>query len=101
LEKAAVLIQQCLQDEPDSPQLWLKQAAIMGALAEFSEAIEILIRLNREYPKRPAILKKLVLAFEQQRDISKAVAFLRSYHIFFPEDKWASEKIAFYRHLGV
>ncbi|MCU0568137.1 MAG: protein kinase [Oculatellaceae cyanobacterium Prado106] len=101
LEKAAILIQQCLQEEQDSPQLWLKQAAILGTQAKFSEAIEILIRLNREYPKRPAILKKLVLAFEQQRDISKAIAFLRSYNNLFPEDPWASEKIAFYRHLGV
>jgi eukaryotic-like serine/threonine-protein kinase len=101
LEKAAILIQQCLEEEPDSSQLWLKQAAILGTQAKFAEAIEILIRLNREYPKRPAILKKLVLAFEQQRDTSKAIAFLRSYNNLFPEDTWASEKIAFYRHLGV
>jgi eukaryotic-like serine/threonine-protein kinase len=101
LEKAAILIQRCLQEEQDSPQLWLKQSAILGTQAKFSEAIEILIRLNREYPKRPAILKKLVLAFEQQRDMSKAIAFLRSYNNLFPEDPWASEKIAFYKHLGV
>jgi eukaryotic-like serine/threonine-protein kinase len=101
IEKAANLVQHCLQDDQDSPQLRLKQAAILGTQAKFSEAIEVLIQLNREYPKRPAILKKLVLAFEQQRDISKAIAFLRSYNTLFPEDPWASEKIVFYRQLGV
>lgn len=56
------------------------------------EASEILLQLNRDHPGTPAILKRLVLVFEQLRDPGKAAAFLRAYLKEDPGDSWAVPK---------
>ncbi|MEQ8819818.1 MAG: protein kinase [Sumerlaeia bacterium] len=73
------LVTKCLEDDPDSPDLQLKQAAILGMEAQYAPAVEILLRLNRKYPGTPGILKRLAMVYEQLRDPGKAKAFKRAW----------------------
>jgi eukaryotic-like serine/threonine-protein kinase len=98
VQKAETVLRHCLIVEGDSPQLLLKKASILGAQARYAEASEILLRLNREFPQRLAILKRLILVFEQQRDIGKVGAFLRAYSNLLPEDHWVREKLETYKN---
>jgi eukaryotic-like serine/threonine-protein kinase len=99
VQKAELTLNNCLTIEGECPQLLLQKASILGAQARYEEASKILIGLNRDYPQRLAILKRLVLVFEQQRDISKVGAFLRAYRNLLPEDPWVQEKIETYNRL--
>ena len=58
----------------------LRKASVLGLQAKYAEACDILLQLNRDFPNRPAVLKRLVTVYEQLRDIGKAVAFLKAYH---------------------
>lgn len=51
------------------------------------------MRLNRGFPQRPQVLKRLVLVFEQLRDPGKAAAFPKVYNRLATEDPWAAKKI--------
>jgi serine/threonine-protein kinase len=73
------LVTKCLEDDPDSADLQLKQATILGMEAQYALAVEVLLRLNRKYPGTPGILKRLAMAYEQLRDPGKAKAFRRAY----------------------
>ena len=79
LSEAAKVLKVCLEDDPDSPELLLKKASILGLQAKYKEACEILLKLNRQYPNKPSILKRLALVYEQLRDQGKAAAFKRAY----------------------
>jgi len=92
LERAEQVIAQILADEGQHPNTLLKKASVLGLQASYVEASEILLRLNREFPGRPAILRRLVLVFEQVRDLGKAAAFLRAYMKACPDDAWAADK---------
>ena len=50
------------------------------------------MRLNRDFPGRPAILQRLVIVFEQLRDVGKAAAFLKAYARAVPHDAWANKR---------
>jgi len=93
VHRASGLVERCLSDDPTSVGLRLKKASILGLQARYSEAIEVLLLLNRECPQRANILKRLALAHEQLRDIGKAVAFLRAYVRLIPEDMAAQGKL--------
>src|SRR5262249_11060419 len=92
LHRAERLIDRALEAEENNPNLWLKKASVLGMQARYAEAGEILLRLNREHPGRPGILRRLVVVFEQQRDLGKAMAFLRAYLRELPEDPWGLRK---------
>jgi serine/threonine protein kinase len=79
IDDASQLINKCLEDDPTSPELLLKKASILGLQAKYKEASEILLKLNRSHPNKPAILRRLALVFEQLRDTGKATAFRRAY----------------------
>jgi eukaryotic-like serine/threonine-protein kinase len=79
IPEAAQVLKICLKEDPDAPDLLLKKASVLGLKARYKEASEILLRLNRQYPNKPAILKRLSLVFEQLRDEGKATAFRRAY----------------------
>jgi len=79
ISEAAQVLKICLEEDPDTPELLLKKASILGLQARYKEASEILLNLNRQYPNKPAILKRLALVFEQLRDQGKAAAFRRAY----------------------
>ena len=49
---------------------------------------------------RPAILRRLVIVFEQLRDVGKAAAFLKAYARTVPHDAWANEKRDRFAALG-
>jgi serine/threonine protein kinase len=98
--KAEKMLEWCLAEDGETPQLLLKQASILGAQAKYHEAAEILIQLNRKRPHNPAVLKRLVLVFEQLRDISKARAFLKAYSRLVPDDAWVQKKQELYTHVG-
>jgi len=79
VSESAQVLKICLEEDPDSPELLLKKASIMGLQARYKDASEILLKLNRQYPNKPAIMKRLALVFEQLRDQGKAAAFKRAY----------------------
>lgn len=79
IPEAAQVLKKCLEEDQEAPDLLLKKASILGLQARYQEASEILLNLNRQYPNKPAILKRLALVFEQLRDQGKAVAFRRAY----------------------
>jgi serine/threonine-protein kinase len=79
ISQAAQVLNICLEEDPDAPDLLLKKASVLGLQARYKEASEILLGLNRQYPNKPAILKRLALVFEQLRDPGKAAAFRRAY----------------------
>lgn len=94
------MVEKCLPIEGELPDLLLKKASLLGLQAKYSQAAKLLLSLNREYPNRPAILKRLVLVFEQLRDTGKAVAFLRAYSKAVPNDLWATRKLDQFAALG-
>jgi serine/threonine-protein kinase len=101
LLRASRLVEECLAQEEPSAGLLLKKASILGLQTQYQEACALLLRLNREYPGRPAVLKRLVLVYEQLRDTGKALAFLRAYLRAVPADAWAKEKQKEFAALGL
>jgi len=101
LEDAAKLVDTALKFEEESLELLLKKASLLGMQAKYAEAYEILLSLNRTYPQRSPILRRLVLVCEQMRDIGKAAAFLRLYLKISPDDKWALLKSKQFANLGL
>ena len=87
--------------EVSKPEMLLKKASICGLQSKYDEAIEILISLNQSYPRRPSILKRLALAYEQVRQPQKAMAYLKVYKKVSGGDVWADEQMDRYRLLGV
>jgi serine/threonine-protein kinase len=59
------------------------------------------MRLNRDFPQRPQILKRLVLVYEQLRDPGKAAAFLKAYSRLANEDPWTKKKMQQFSALGL
>lgn len=100
IERARNLVETMVADDGETPNILLKRASIFGLQAQYHEASEILLRLNRDFPGRPAILRRLVVVFEQLRDIGKASAFLKAYGRDNPNDTWVSEKRERFAALG-
>ena len=101
VDRAKAIIDRCVEDSPDSPDVLLKQASIMALDARYEDAAEHLLALHRRMPGKAAILRRLVAVFEQVRDSGKAVAFLRAYMKVAPGDPWAIDKLDQYRGLGL
>ena len=59
------------------------------------------MRLNREFPLRPQVLKRLVLVYEQLRDPGKAAAFLKAYNRLVDGDLWGEQKRMQFSNLGL
>jgi serine/threonine-protein kinase len=95
------MIEQCIVEDGESPSLLLQQASILGLQARYEEACSILMRLNRDYPQRLQVLKRLVLVYEQLRDPGKAAAFLRAYNRLASEDPWARAKLLQFSAMGL
>ena len=94
-------IDQCLAEDGDSPSLLLQRASILGLQARYEEACSILMHLNRDFPQRPQVLKRLVLVYEQLRDPGKAAAFLKAYNRLAIDDAWARKKMEQFSALGL
>lgn len=101
LYKAETMLKYCMQVEGETTNLLLTKASLLGSQARYDEACQLLLALNRQHPQHPATLKRLVLVFEQLRDIGKAVAFLRVYVRLVPDDTWATEKLEKFAALGL
>lgn len=101
IDRASEVIDRCLASDGPSPVLLLRKASILALKARYQEASEILLRLNRDHPRTPAILKRLVLIFEQLRDTGKAAAFLKAYLREAPGDGWAVQKLEQFSALGI
>ena len=93
INKAEKAIAQCLAIEGHTPNLLLQKASILGSQAKYQDAADLLLSLNRDYPRNSAILKRLILVFEQLRDTGKILAFLKAYLKINPEDTWGQEKL--------
>jgi serine/threonine-protein kinase len=59
---------------------------IIGAQAKYDEACAVLLLLNRDFPNRPELLKRIVTVYEQLRDVQRASAFLKAYERQVPPD---------------
>lgn len=101
VDRARAFVDKCLLDAPNAPDLLLRKASILALDSRFADAAEQLLALHRRLPNRPAILKRLVVIFEQMRDMGKAVAFLRAYLKAVPGDAWALGKVKHYQALGI
>jgi eukaryotic-like serine/threonine-protein kinase len=100
IHRAEELIDRCIASDGAGHALLLKKASVLAIRARFEEASAILLQLNRECPRTPAVLKRLVLVFEQVRDPGRARAFLKGYMREVPEDPWALEKLEQFSALG-
>lgn len=92
IDRSRDLIDTMLAEDGETPNILLKKASVLGLRAQYREASEILLRLNRDFPGRPAVLRRLVVVFEQLRDLGKASAFLKAYGRIHVEDAWVKEK---------
>ncbi|MDZ8035389.1 protein kinase domain-containing protein [Nostoc sp. DedSLP04] len=101
IHSAIEMVEKCLGIEGELPDLLVKKASLLGLQAKYEDAAKILLSLNREHPKSPAILKRLVLVFEQMRDTGKATAFLRAYLKIAPDEQWAKNKLEQLNAIGV
>jgi len=101
VERARSFVDKCLLDTPNAPDLLLRKASILALDSRYVDAAEQLLTLHRSLPNRPAILKRLVVIYEQMRDMGKAVAFLRAYLKAVPGDPWALDKVKRYQALGI
>jgi len=101
VDRACAFVEKCLLDAPNSPDLLLKKASLLALDSRYADAAEQLLMLHRKLPNRPAILKRLVVIYEQMRDTGKAVAFLRAYLKTVPGDAWALDKVKHYQALGI
>jgi serine/threonine-protein kinase len=77
IREALDMVGRCIQRQGELPGLLLRKASLLGVQARYKEAAELLMKLNRLLPRRYAILKRLVMVFEQMRDWEKAVSFKR------------------------
>lgn len=81
------------------PEMLLKKASVCGLQSRYDEAIELLVSLNKQFPRRAHILKRLALAYEQVRQPEKALAYLKVY-LKVNSDDWGTEQVEKYRRLG-
>ena len=68
IDRARDLVETMIAVDGETPNILLKKASVLGLRAQYQEASEILLRLNRDFPGRPAILRRLVVVFEQLRE---------------------------------
>jgi serine/threonine-protein kinase len=101
IDRSRDLIETMLAEDGETPNILLKKASVLGLQAQYREASEILLRLNRDFPGRPAVLRRLVVVFEQLRDLGKASAFLKAYSRVNAEDAWVTEKREKFASLGI
>jgi tetratricopeptide (TPR) repeat protein len=101
VDPARKFVERCLAETPDAPDLLLKHASILALDSKYEQAAEQLLALHRRLPGKPAILRHLVVVFEQMRDTGKAAAFLRAYQKAAPEDPWGTAKAEHFRALGL
>lgn len=101
ITRAHQLIEELIEEEGQTSPLLIKKASLLALEAHYEEAAKILLTLNKEHPGQPAIQKRLVLVYEQLRDIGKAAAFLKAYIRQLPNDRWAIEKLEQFEAIGI
>jgi len=99
--RAEKLLSEMIVRYGETPDLLFKKASILGMQANYEDACEILLRLNRDFPGRPAILRRLVTVHEQLRDVQRAAAFVKAYQKVAGEDTWSVETRERYLLIGV
>lgn len=77
------------------------EASIFGMLADYEKTRDKLETLNREYPSRPAILKRLLQICEQMRDYESAASYLRVLLRLIKDDQELDKRREQYMALGV
>lgn len=75
--QALDMVGRCLKRHPEQPGLLFRKAVLLGIQARYEDSAKILLLLNRRFPRRKAILEKLVLVHQQLRDFDKAGSFER------------------------
>lgn len=89
-----------LRGELIKPEMLLKKASVCGLQSRYDEAIELLVSLNKQFPRKAHILRRLALAYEQIRQPEKALAYLKVYLKVSNGDDWGIEQVEKYRRLG-
>ena len=101
LEKAKQLIGVIKKQTPDLFEVQMLDASIAGMSASFDEARNKLEHLNKQYPKTPQILKKLLHVCEQMRDFESAASYLRVLMRVIKGDEALEKRREHYMDLGV
>ena len=78
IHEADRMVDRCIERQGDRPGLLLRKASVLGLMAKYEQARDVLLQLNRRLPGRPAVLKRLVTVYEQLRDGDSAEAFRRA-----------------------
>ncbi len=86
--------------ELNKPELLFKKASVCGLQSRYDEAIELLVTINKQFPRRARVLRRLALAYEQNRQPEKALAYLKSYRKINGSDDWTQQKIEHYNRIG-
>lgn len=99
--RAEKLLSEMIVRYGETPDLLFKKASILGMQANYEDSCEILLRLNRDFPSRPAILRRLVTVHEQLRDVQRAAAFVKAYQRVAGEDAWSVATRERYLLIGI
>jgi serine/threonine-protein kinase len=100
IDQAREITETMSSENGESPNILLKKASVLGLLVRYEEARDILLRLNQDFPGRPADLRRLVIVFKQLRDVRKVAAFLKAYARAVAHDAGASEQRERFAALG-
>ncbi|MBT9557810.1 MAG: hypothetical protein IV100_17370 [Myxococcales bacterium] len=101
IDQAWSMVQRCLFETPDAPDVQLNLASILALHAKYDVAVAELLSLLLPLPGHPVILMRLVAVCEQLQDIGKAVAFLRACRKLSSEDAWGAAKMEQFEALGL
>lgn len=100
VDVARSLVERCLAETPNAPDLLLKRASILAMDAKYEQAADQLLEINRRLPGKPAVLRRLVVVYEQMRDVGRAASFLRALRKAVPDDEWSKLKEEQFRALA-
>jgi len=89
---AEKIIQLIIGRNEMTPSVKIKYASILGLQSKYSEAIDILTVLNKEFPRKAVILRRIALAYEQNKQPKKAMSYLKAYLKIVPDDEVALKK---------
>ncbi len=100
LDVAQDLLRIAAENGESSLEHGLCEASLWGMEADYDQARTLLDDLNRQYPRNPDVLRRLIQVCEQQRDYQASAGFLRVALTVSPDDERLLAKRQRYEALG-
>ncbi|MFA6922608.1 MAG: hypothetical protein WC216_12260, partial [Gallionella sp.] len=101
LERAKHILKEAILLDGKSLDLEFLEANIYGLEANFSEARNILEKIDRAIPNKPYVLTRLIQVCEQMRDYPAAAGYLRHALRIFPNIPEFLTKRDYYQQIGL